>query len=257
MKNILLINVFGEDRPGVTSAITEVLSRYDISLLDIGQAVIHDQLSLAILAAVPSQVNIDLVTDEVKSCLLIMDIRVKFLPISNQAYQNWVEQQGKPRHMVTLLARKIDAIHLALVTTLCANTGLNIDKIVRLSGRMQLDDSDKLGRACVEFSVRGEAQDPRAFRNSLLELASQHNIDIAYQEDNIYRRSRQLVVFDMDSTLIDAEVIDESDYLPSALNARVANLRVGGGPTAELWCAARIVVLGGAVGDHANRSACA
>lgn len=209
MKNILLINVFGEDRPGVTSAITEVLSRYDISLLDIGQAVIHDQLSLAILAAVPSQVNIDLVTDEVKSCLLIMDIRVKFLPISNQAYQNWVEQQGKPRHMVTLLARKIDAIHLALVTTLCANTGLNIDKIVRLSGRMQLDDSDKLGRACVEFSVRGEAQDPGAFRNSLLELASQHNIDIAYQEDNIYRRSRQLVVFDMDSTLIDAEVIDE------------------------------------------------
>ena len=209
MKNILLINVFGEDKPGVTSAITEVLSRYDVSLLDIGQAVIHDQLSLAVLAAVPGQVNIDLVTDEVRSTLLAMDIRAKFLPISNEAYHNWVEQQGKPRHMVTLLARKIDAIHLALVTTVCANNDLNIDKIVRLSGRMRLDDSDKLGRACVEFSVRGEAQDPRAFRNSLLELASQHNIDIAYQEDNIYRRNRQLVVFDMDSTLIDAEVIDE------------------------------------------------
>jgi phosphoserine phosphatase len=209
VKNILLINVFGEDKPGVTSAITEVLSRYDVSMLDIGQAVIHDQLSLAILAAVPGQVNIDLVTDEVRSTLLAMDIRAKFLPISNEAYHNWVEQQGKPRHMVTLLARKIDAIHLALVTTVCANNDLNIDKIVRLSGRMRLDDSDKLGRACVEFSVRGEAQDPRAFRNSLLELASQHNIDIAYQEDNIYRRNRQLVVFDMDSTLIDAEVIDE------------------------------------------------
>jgi len=202
VKNILLINVFGEDKPGVTSAITEVLSRYDVSLLDIGQAVIHDQLSLAILAALPSQVNIDLVTDEVKACLQAMDIRVKFLPISNQAYRNWVDQQGKPRHMVTLLARKIDAIHLALVTSICANYGLNIDKIVRLSGRMQLDNSDKLGRACVEFSVRGEARDPREFRNSLLELASQHNIDIAYQEDNIYRRNRQLVVFDMDSTLI-------------------------------------------------------
>ena len=209
MKNILLINVFGEDKPGVTSAITEVLSRYDVSLLDIGQAVIHDQLSLAILAALPSQVNIDLVTDEVKACLQAMDIRVKFLPISNQAYRNWVDQQGKPRHMVTLLARKIDAIHLALVTSVCANYGLNIDKIVRLSGRMQLDNSDKLGRACVEFSVSGEARDPREFRNSLLELASQHNIDIAYQEDNIYRRNRQLVVFDMDSTLINAEVIDE------------------------------------------------
>jgi len=209
VKNILLINVFGEDKPGVTSAITEVLSRYDVSLLDIGQAVIHDQLSLAILAAVPSSVNLDRVTDEVRACLAVMDIRAKFLPISNDAYHNWVDQQGKPRHMVTLLARKIDAIHLALVTTVCANYGLNIDKIVRLSGRMQLDDSDKLGRACVEFSVRGEAQDPREFRNSLLELASQHNIDIAYQEDNIYRRNRQLVVFDMDSTLIDAEVIDE------------------------------------------------
>ena len=209
MKNILLINVFGEDKPGVTSAITEVLSRYDVSLLDIGQAVIHDQLSLAILAAVPSSVNLDRVTDEVRACLAVMDIRAKFLPISNDAYHNWVDQQGKPRHMVTLLARKIDAIHLALVTTVCANYGLNIDKIVRLSGRMQLDDSDKLGRACVEFSVRGEAQDPREFRNSLLELASQHNIDIAYQVDNIYRRNRQLVVFDMDSTLIDAEVIDE------------------------------------------------
>ena len=209
MKNILLINVFGEDKPGVTSAITEVLSRYDVSLLDIGQAVIHDQLSLAILAAVPGSVNLDRVTDEVRACLAVMDIRAKFLPISNDAYHNWVDQQGKPRHMVTLLARKIDAIHLALVTTVCANYGLNIDKIVRLSGRMQLDDSDKLGRACVEFSVRGEAQDPREFRNSLLELASQHNIDIAYQEDNIYRRNRQLVVFEMDSTLIDAEVIDE------------------------------------------------
>ncbi|MGB0669622.1 MAG: phosphoserine phosphatase SerB [Porticoccaceae bacterium] len=209
MKNILLINVFGEDKPGVTSAITEVLSRYDVSLLDIGQAVIHDQLSLAILAAVPGSVNLDRVTDEVRACLAVMDIRAKFLPISNDAYHNWVDQQGKPRHMVTLLARKIDAIHLALVTTVCANYGLNIDKIVRLSGRMQLDDSDKLGRACVEFSVRGEAQDPREFRNSLLELASQHDIDIAYQEDNIYRRNRQLVVFDMDSTLIDAEVIDE------------------------------------------------
>jgi phosphoserine phosphatase len=209
VKDILLINVFGEDKPGVTSAITEVLSHYDVTVLDIGQAVIHDQLNLAILAAVPSAVNTYDVTDEVQTCLLALEMKAKFLPISSERYHNWVEQQGKPRHIVTLLARKIDAIHLALVTTVCANYGLNIDKIVRLSGRVQLDKSDKLGRSCVEFSVRGEAKDPREFRNSLLELASQHNIDIAYQEDNIYRRNRQLVVFDMDSTLIDAEVIDE------------------------------------------------
>ena len=209
MKDILLINVFGEDKPGVTSAITEVLSHYDVTVLDIGQAVIHDHLNLAILAAVPSTVKSEAVTQEVQSCLVALDMKAKFLPISTERYQNWVEQQGKPRHIVTLLARKIDAIHLALVTTVCANYGLNIDKIVRLSGRVELDDSEKLGRSCVEFSVRGEAADPREFRNKLLELASQHDIDIAYQEDNIYRRNRQLVVFDMDSTLIDAEVIDE------------------------------------------------
>ena len=209
MKDILLINVSGEDKPGVTSTLTKLLSQFHVSVLDIGQAVIHDQLNLAILAAVPTKVEVAAVTEGLQSCLAPLQMKAKFLPISEERYQNWVEQQGKPRHMVTLLARKIDAIHIALVATVCADYQLNIDKIVRLSGRMHLDDSDKLGRACVEFSVRGEADNPQQFRNSLLELASQHDIDIAYQEDNIYRRNRQLVVFDMDSTLIDAEVIDE------------------------------------------------
>lgn len=209
MKDILLINVSGEDKPGVTSTLTKLLSQFDVSVLDIGQAVIHDQLNLAILAAVPTKVEVAAVTEGLQSCLAPLQMKAKFLPISEERYQNWVEQQGKPRHMVTLLARKIDAIHIALVATVCADYQLNIDKIVRLSGRVHLDDSDKLGCACVEFSVRGEADNPQQFRNSLLELASRHDIDIAYQEDNIYRRNRQLVVFDMDSTLIDAEVIDE------------------------------------------------
>lgn len=209
MKDILLINVSGEDKPGVTSTLTKLLSQFHVSVLDIGQAVIHDQLNLAILAAVPITAEVAEVTEGLQGCLAPLQMKAKFLRISEERYQNWVEQQGKPRHMVTLLARKIDAIHIALVATVCADYQLNIDKIVRLSGRMHLDDSDKLGRACVEFSVRGEADNPQQFRNSLLELASQHDIDIAYQEDNIYRRNRQLVVFDMDSTLIDAEVIDE------------------------------------------------
>ncbi|MDP6197981.1 MAG: phosphoserine phosphatase SerB [Porticoccaceae bacterium] len=209
MKDILLINVSGEDKPGVTSTLTKLLSQFDVTVLDIGQAVIHDQLNLAILAAIPAPVKVAEVTEGLQRCLAPLQMKAKFLPISDERYQNWVEQQGKPRHMVTLLARKIDAIHIALVATVCADYQLNIDKIVRLSGRVHLDDSDKLGRACVEFSVRGEAENPQQFRNSLLELASQHDIDIAYQEDNIYRRNRQLVVFDMDSTLIDAEVIDE------------------------------------------------
>lgn len=209
MKDILLINVSGQDKPGVTSAVTDVLSRYDVTVLDIGQAVIHDQLNLGILAAVPRTEQTDTVTGAVIASLDELEMVGRFLPITEQGYQNWVEQQGKPRHIVTLLARKIDACHLAAVTKVASEQGLNIDKIVRLSGRVKLDESDQLGRACIEFSARGEAHNATNLRHSLLELAGQYNIDIAYQEDNIFRRNRQLVVFDMDSTLIDAEVIDE------------------------------------------------
>jgi phosphoserine phosphatase len=209
LKDILLINVFGEDKPGVTSAVTSLLSNFDVTILDIGQAVIHDQLNLGLLAAVPSEANLDELMSQVQSCTTDLNMRVKFLPISEQRYQQWVEQQGKPRHIVTLLARKIEAQHLAALTAVVSRYQLNIDKMVRLSGRIDLHETDQLGRACVEFSVRGEASVPQAFKKSLLELAHQYDIDIAFQEDNIFRRNRRLVVFDMDSTLIDAEVIDE------------------------------------------------
>jgi phosphoserine phosphatase len=209
VKDILLINVFGEDKPGVTSAVTNVLSFYDATVLDIGQAVIHQQLNLGLLTLVPSEADKEALVSQVQSCVANLQMRVKFLPISEQDYQQWVDQQGKSRHIVTLLARKIEAQHLAALTAVVSQYQLNIDKIIRLSGRINLHESDQLGRACVEFSVRGEASDPHAFKKSLLELAHQYDIDIAFQEDNIFRRNRRLVVFDMDSTLIDAEVIDE------------------------------------------------
>jgi len=209
VKDIILINVFGEDKYGVTSAITNVLSLFDVTVLDIGQAVIHEQLNLGLLAAIPNDANTEDLLSKVKACASALEMRVKFLPISEQRYQQWVDHQGKSRHIVTLLARKIEAQHLAALTAVVSKYKLNIDKIVRLSGRINLHESDQLGRACVEFSARGEASDPQAFKKSLLELAHQYDIDIAFQEDNIFRRNRRLVVFDMDSTLIDAEVIDE------------------------------------------------
>jgi phosphoserine phosphatase len=209
LKDILLINVFGEDKPGVTSAVTSLLSNFNVTILDIGQAVIHDQLNLGLLAAIPSEASSDDLMAQVQACATQLNMRVKFLPISEGRYQQWVEQQGKPRHIVTLLARKIEAQHLAALTAVVSRYQLNIDKMVRLSGRIDLHETEELGRACVEFSVRGEASDPQAFKKSLLELAHQYDIDIAFQEDNIFRRNRRLVVFDMDSTLIDAEVIDE------------------------------------------------
>jgi len=209
VRDILLINVFGEDKPGVTSAVTNVLSFYDATILDIGQAVIHDQLNLGLLTAIPSDTDEQVLVSQIESRVADLQLRAKFLPISEKDYQQWVDQQGKSRQIVTLLARKIEAQHLAALTAVVSKYQLNIDKIIRLSGRINLHESDQLGRACVEFSVRGEASDPHAFKKSLLELGHQYDIDIAFQEDNIFRRNRRLVVFDMDSTLIDAEVIDE------------------------------------------------
>lgn len=209
MRDILLINVLGEDKLGVTNAVTSVLSFYNATILDIGQAVIHDQLNLGLLVAIPDDIDRQALVSQVESRVADLQMRVKFIPIPEGDYQQWVDQQGKSRHIVTLLARKIEAQHLAALTAVVSQYQLNIDKIIRLSGRINLHESDQLGRACVEFSVRGKASDPHAFKKSLLELAHQYDIDIAFQEDNIFRRNRRLVVFDMDSTLIDAEVIDE------------------------------------------------
>jgi phosphoserine phosphatase len=212
VKDIFLINVWGQDKPGVTRVVTEVLPNFEVTVLDIGQAVIHDQLNLGILAAVPRSNDSEALIEAVQNSLLALEMQVMFSPITEQRYKQWVGQQGKARYIVTLLARKIEPEHLAAVATVTSGEGLNIDKILRLSGRMELDESEQLGRACVEFSVRGEPKDAVQFKSALLELAGTYDIDIAYQEDNIFRRNRRLVVFDMDSTLIDAEVIDELAY---------------------------------------------
>ncbi len=209
MKEILLIIVSGEDKPGVTSAVANVLAEYEVNVLDIGQSVIHNNLSLGVLAQVPAHRESSPVLKDVLFKLHDLDMQVRFEPVSEASYADWVAQQGKPQHIVTLLARYISAEQIARITQVSTEQGLNIDSILRLSGRVELDRVDAKSKACVEFSIRGDGADIAEYRKSLLELAGQLNVDIAYQEDSVFRRHRRLVVFDMDSTLIDAEVIDE------------------------------------------------
>ncbi|MBQ0712060.1 MAG: phosphoserine phosphatase SerB [Porticoccus sp.] len=209
VREILLINVSGEDKPGVTRAVSEVLVEHGSDILDIGQAVIHDSLNLGILAKIPKDQEAKQVQKEILYSLHAMDMKVRFQSISEESYEHWVGQQGKPRHIVTLLAHRVTAQHIARVTTATVEQGLNIDKITRLSGRVPIERIEDNSKACVEFSLRGVPTDMSALRTSLLELSAEMDVDVAYQEDNIYRRNRRLVVFDMDSTLIDAEVIDE------------------------------------------------
>lgn len=209
MKQIVLINITGPDRPGLTAAITGILARSDVSILDIGQAVIHDTLSFGILVAIDTQHEQAHVLNDVRARASQLDQQVRFTPVSAEDYEQWVTGQGKSRHIVTLLARRVTANHIAHVSSITAQHGLNIDHIDRLSGRMALGLAGDQGKGCIEFSVRGEPEDPDALRADFLTIAQELNVDIAFQQDNIFRRNRRLVVFDMDSTLIDAEVIDE------------------------------------------------
>ncbi len=209
MKEIILINVAGEDKPGVTSSITGILAQYDVTILDIGQAVIHNNLSLGILAELPGKSESSPVLKDILFSTHEMGMAVRFEPISEKSYSQWVGQQGKRRHIVTLLSRKITARQLAEVTSIIADNGLNIDDINRMSGRIPLDSIEKHNKACVEFSVRGQPNDTAALRTELMELSNRLGVDIAYQQDNVFRRNRRLVAFDMDSTLIKTEIIDE------------------------------------------------
>ncbi|MAK42800.1 MAG: phosphoserine phosphatase SerB [Spongiibacter sp.] len=204
-----MINIAGDDRPGVTSSITGILADHDVAVLDIGQAVIHDTLSLGLLVSLPSGTEAASILKDVLFRCHEMGLQVRFLPVSADSYQQWVAGQGKQRHIVTLLARKISAQHIAHVTEIVSRYGLNIDRIDRLSGRVPLEGVDEQSKASVELSVRGNLADASDFRGELLTLASEMDIDIAYQEDSMFRRTRRLVAFDMDSTLIEAEVIDE------------------------------------------------
>ncbi|MCU1763722.1 phosphoserine phosphatase SerB [Pseudomonas sp. 14P_8.1_Bac3] len=209
MREIVLINITGVDRPGLTAAITGVLSQGGVNILDIGQAVIHDTLSFGILVEIPDTEQGKSVLKDILFKGYELDQQVRFTPVSEQDYQQWVGNQGKKRHIVTLLTRKVTAGQLQAVSSITAKYGLNIDHIDRLSGRMPLDTPADKGKGCIEFSVRGEAADPQALRAEFLSVAQELNVDIAFQEDSLFRRNRRLAVFDMDSTLIEAEVIDE------------------------------------------------
>lgn len=212
MNEIILMTISGKDRPGVTAAMTGILANFSVNILDIGQAVIHNTLSLGILIQVPTEAGASNLLRDLLFRAHELDMHVRFEPVNPEDYEQWVTGQGKSRHIITLLGRRISAVHISRVADIAARHGLNIDNINRLSGRVSLQDSQTESvctKACVEFSVRGIPPDASALRQAFLQAASDYDVDIAFQQDDIYRRNRRLVVFDMDSTLIEAEVIDE------------------------------------------------
>jgi phosphoserine phosphatase len=206
---VLHIDITGHDRSGVTHSLTSILAQSGARILDIGQAVIHDALALGMLVEFTDEMKSSAVLTELLLKAHQMGIQIRFNAISGEEYEAWVASQTKRRFLVTVLAPEITAGHLADVSGILARAKLNIERIDRLSGRTPLSPGDGPRRVSVELAVSGEATDEDTVRAELLELTAQYDIDIAFQHDNVYRRNRRLVAFDMDSTLIQAEVIDE------------------------------------------------
>lgn len=204
----MLLRITGEDRPGLTASIMTILAKYDVNIQDIGQADIHSTLSLGILIRVAED-NSGKVMKELLFKASELGVNIKFYPVTMEEYENWVGRQGKNRYILTVLGRKLEARQIEAVSKLIAEQGLNIDVIQRLSGRQSLQNVSEKTRACIQFSVRGTPHDKQELHRRLMQMSSYLDIDCSFQIDNMYRRMRRLICFDMDSTLIQAEVIDE------------------------------------------------
>ncbi|GGK28203.1 phosphoserine phosphatase SerB [Yeosuana aromativorans] len=208
-KDIFLLNISGQDKPGLTSGLTSVLSEYDAKVLDIGQANIHDTLSLGMLFEIQSGEKSSAVQKDLLFKAYELGITAKFTPITLEDYEHWVSLQGKDRYIITILGEKLSARQISEVTKAISEKNLNIDAIKRLTGRTSLIKEEEYPRASIELSIRGKIDNKSALTEKFMQISRDLDVDIAFQEDNIYRRNRRLVCFDMDSTLIQTEVIDE------------------------------------------------
>jgi phosphoserine phosphatase serB len=204
----ILIRITGQDRPGLTAAAMEILARYNARILDIGQADIHSTLSLGILIRID-----ELHSGQVMKELLFkaeeLNVNIGFSPISDDEYESWVNHQGKNRYILTVIGRTLSAKQIAAATKIIADQGLNIDFIRRMTGRVSIKHPERNVRSCIEFSLRGNPKNRSLMQSKLMHLASEQEIDFSFQRDDMYRRMRRLICFDMDSTLIQTECIDE------------------------------------------------
>ncbi len=209
MNETILIHFSGQDKPGITTLLTGTLAEYNVCVLDIGQAVVHETLALGLLIEIPKDSDFT----PLRNALIVqshdLGLQVRFTPVSKEALDHWILSQGKDRFIITILGQAITAQQLSRVTAIVANHGMNVDLIERLSGRLSLAVHTPDVNACIQLEVSGQAKGEDQMRADLLAAAQDLTIDIAFQRESIFRRNRRLFAFDMDSTLIQGEVIDE------------------------------------------------
>lgn len=204
----ILVRITGQDRPGLTASVMGILARYDAQILDIGQADIHSTLSLGILMRL-KEAHSGQVMKELLFKATELGVNIGFSPITDDEYEDWVGHQGKNRYILTVMGRQLDARQIEAASLIITEQGLNIDSILRLTGRKSIKNSINHVRACIEFSLRGEPNNRKEMQSKLMQVSKDMEIDFSFQRDDMFRRMRRLICFDMDSTLIQTECIDE------------------------------------------------
>ena len=186
----LLLTVTGRDRPGVTSALFDVLADYPVDVLDIEQIVLRGRLILGVLVTSP-------IDEGELSARLTRTARALGVELETIAGTGDNAARGAGRLHVTVLGRPRRPAAVAGMAGVIADCGANIDRIVRLS-------RDPV--TSLELDVSGA--DPVELRRRLTEEAARRQVDVAVQRSGLYRRAKRLVVMDVDSTLIRGEIVE-------------------------------------------------
>ncbi len=197
-EDAIRITLTGVDRPGITAEMAGLLADAGAVLLDVEQGVVEDRLNLNFLVTLKGgEPAARPVLKDLLWKARELGLHVDF-DLAPRIRQRTVSQ---PMWALTVIANPIDTRLLSALARTTARTGFNIERIHRLSHR---------ALTSAEFSLRGEAGEPeRALRAGLMGLRAEFQCDLALQRETLTRRSKRLIVMDMDSTLIQQEVIDE------------------------------------------------
>ena len=204
----ILVRITGKDRIGLTAAFTGILAKYDAQILDIGQADIHSTLSLGLLIRIDED-HSGQVMKELLFKATELGVQIGFEPVPDDEYEEWAGRQGRTRYILTVIGRSLSAAQIEAASRIIADQGLDIDSIKRLTGRLSIAHPERNTRSCIEFSLRGNPKDKKAMQKDLMHLSTEMGMDFSLQRDDMYRRMRRLICFDMDSTLVHTECIDE------------------------------------------------
>jgi phosphoserine phosphatase len=193
----LLITLTGRDRPGVTSRLFDALARYPLSVADIEQVTIRGRLVLCVLVGAAEVPDLTAIYQAVTELAADLGLEAEITAGSGERASRIGDSRVSGRLHVTVLGSPLRPSAVAAVSGTIAASGANIDRITRLA-----DDPV----TCVELDLSGA--EPVTLRNALTRVAADSGVDVAVQRAGLYRRAMRLIVMDVDSTLIQDEVID-------------------------------------------------